>query len=106
MKNGDFSGDALKKQQKQMRSVWSIPNTPQREKTLGKHPTQKPLALLERLIGACTKPGDIVLDPFTGSGTTGVAAVGLGRSFIGFETNPEYSKLARKRIRAAIKGDK
>lgn len=106
MKHGDFPGDSLKKEGKQMRSVWSIPNTPLREKTMGKHPTQKPLALLERLIVACTKPGDVVLDPFVGSGTTGVAAVGLGRSFIGFETKAEYSKLARKRIRAANKGDK
>lgn len=89
-----------------MRSVWSIPNTPQREKIYGKHPTQKPLALLERIILACTKPGDLVLDPFLGSGTTGVAAVSQGRTFVGFETNSEYSKLARKRIRAVLKGDK
>jgi site-specific DNA-methyltransferase (adenine-specific) len=57
MKTGTFPGDQLKKQDKQMRSVWSIPNTPAREKRMGKHPTQKPLALLERLILACTKPG-------------------------------------------------
>jgi site-specific DNA-methyltransferase (adenine-specific) len=106
MKHGDFSGDTLKNSDKQMRSVWSIPNTPQREKTLGRHPTQKPLALLERLILACTKPGDLVLDPFTGSGTTGVAAVKLGRSFIGFETEGEYSRLARRRIKAAMNGEK
>lgn len=106
MKHGDFPGDALKNPDKQMRSVWCIPNTPAREKTLGRHPTQKPLALLERLILACTKPGDVVLDPFVGSGTTGVAAVKLGRSFIGFETDREYSQLARKRIRAEFKGDK
>ena len=106
MKHGDFSGDTLKNSDKQMRSVWSIPNTPQREKTLGRHPTQKPLALLERLILACTKPGDLVLDPFAGSGTTGVAAVKLGRSFIGFETEGEYSRLARRRIKAAMNGEK
>lgn len=104
MKHGDFLGDSIKKPDKQMRSVWSIPNTPQREKLHGKHPTQKPLALLERIVLACTKPGDLVLDPFAGSGTTGVAAMSLGRSFIGFETKAEYSKLARKRIRATLKG--
>jgi site-specific DNA-methyltransferase (adenine-specific) len=106
MKHGDFPGDNLKNPDKQMRSVWSIPNTPQKEKTLGRHPTQKPLALLERLILACTKPGDLVLDPFAGSGTTGVAAIKLGRSFIGFETEAEYSRLARKRIKAAENGER
>jgi site-specific DNA-methyltransferase (adenine-specific) len=106
MKNGEFPGDSIKKQNTQMRSVWSIPNTPAREKTYGKHPTQKPLALLERLVMASTKPGDTVLDPFAGSGTTGVAAVSLGRSFIGFETQAEYSRLARKRIQSITKGDK
>jgi site-specific DNA-methyltransferase (adenine-specific) len=106
MKHGDFPGDPLKNPDKQMRSVWSIPNTPQKEKTLGRHPTQKPLALLERLIMACTKPGDLVLDPFAGSGTTGVAAVKLGRSFIGFETEGEYSRLARRRIKAAMNGER
>ncbi len=105
MKNGGFPGDSIKKQNKQMRSVWSIPNTPAREKTHGKHPTQKPLALLERLVRACTKPGDLVLDPFAGSGTTGVASVALGRSFIGFESRAEYSRLARKRIRSMIEGE-
>jgi site-specific DNA-methyltransferase (adenine-specific) len=103
MKNGDFPGDSLKNKDKQMRSVWSIPNTPSREKTHGKHPTQKPLALVERLVLACTVPGDLILDPFTGSGTTGVAAVSNGRRFIGFETDVMYSRLARARIRAAIK---
>lgn len=99
MKLGDFPEDSIKRASKQMRSVWSIPNTPAREKVFGKHPTQKPLALLERLILACTKPGDTVLDPFAGSGTTGVAAVKHQRSFIGFETNTEYARLARRRIR-------
>lgn len=104
MKNGSFHGDLLKKPQKQMRSVWSIPNTPSREKVHGRHPTQKPLALLERLVLACTVPGDLVLDPFAGSGTTGVAAVSNGRRFIGFELDAKYSNLARKRLRAASRG--
>jgi len=105
MKHGDFSGDLLKKSEKQMRSVWSIPNTPSREKAHGRHPTQKPLALIERLVLACTSPGDLILDPFAGSGTTGVAAVSNGRRFIGFETDANYSKLARARIREAAKGE-
>ncbi|WQC58964.1 site-specific DNA-methyltransferase [Staphylococcus pseudintermedius] len=59
---------------KQMKDVWSGPLTPKREKKFGKHPTQKPLYLLERIIEASTKQGDLILDPFLGSGTTGVAA--------------------------------
>jgi site-specific DNA-methyltransferase (adenine-specific) len=106
MKLGIFPGDKLKNPGKQMRSVWSIPNTPQREKTLGRHPTQKPLALLDRVLQACTKPGDLVLDPFAGSGTTGVAAVLHHRHFIGFETDEQFADLARRRIAAAAKGEK
>lgn len=104
MKNGDFSGDILKNPGKQMRSVWSIPNTPQREKTFGRHPTQKPLALIERLILACTEPGDLVVDPFTGSGTTGVAAIKNGRNFLGFEIEKEFVDIARKRIGFSARG--
>lgn len=106
MKHGDFSRDTLKNPGKQMRSVWSIPNTPQREKTSGRHPTQKPLALVERFVLACTNPGDLIVDPFTGSGTTGVAAITNGRNFLGFEVDEEYVKLARKRIGLAAKGEK
>lgn len=105
MKHGEFPGDIHKKPDKQMRSVWSIPNTPQREKSFGHHPTQKPLALLDRLIKACTNPGDLVLDPFAGSGTTGVAAVSNGRSFLGIEIDGDFVKLARKRIIASSKGE-
>lgn len=104
MKHGDFPGDNLKNSNKQMRSVWSIPNTPQREKTFGRHPTQKPLALLERVILACTKPGDLVVDPFTGSGTTGVAAAIHGRDFLGFEIDTDFVMLARKRISESLRG--
>ncbi len=92
--------DKLLNPGKQMRSVWSIPTTPQREKTFGKHPTQKPLELLMRLIALCTKQGDLVLDPFVGSGTTGVAAVTLGRKFIGIDLSDEHIQLARRRIEA------
>jgi site-specific DNA-methyltransferase (adenine-specific) len=103
MKHGNFPGDSLKNPGKQMRSVWSIPNTPQREKTFGRHPTQKPLALLERIILACTNPGELVLDPFVGSGTTGVAAVANGRNFLGFDIDGEFVTLAKERIKSALK---
>ena len=102
MKNGDFPKDCLKKPNLQMRSVWSIFTTPPAEKTFGKHPTQKPLALLERIITASTHENDLILDPFMGSGTTGVAAMRLNRRFVGIDTNPEYVELSRQRIEDAI----
>ncbi|MDR1747846.1 MAG: site-specific DNA-methyltransferase [Spirochaetaceae bacterium] len=68
MKHGNFPEDKLKKENMQMRSVWSIPTTPKQEKEYGKHPTQKPVSLLTRIVTASTKPGDIVLDPFNGGG--------------------------------------
>ena len=98
MKNYDAPGDSLKNPGKQMRDVWVIPTTPRREKEHGNHPTQKPLALLERIISAATKPGDSILDPFCGSGTTGVAAKRLGRNFMGIEMSDVYVELSRARI--------
>ena len=90
MRAEDFNGDFLKKPNKQMRSVWAI-NTPSaKEKMYGKHPTQKPLALLERILRACTHENDFVLDPFCGSATTGVAALRWGRRFIGIDNHAEY----------------
>lgn len=85
---------------KQMKSVWKMAAPGAEEKTFGRHPTQKPLALLERIIAACTQPGDTVLDPFAGSATTGVAALKLGRSFIGVEADREHLRLAERRLRA------
>lgn len=78
--------------------IWSLPTPPRVEKIFGKHPTQKPLALLERIILASTEPGDIVLDPFTGSSTTGVVAIRNGRRFVGIDTNAEYLELSVKRL--------
>jgi len=81
-----------------MRSVWAI-NTPQGiEKTFGKHPTQKPIELLKRIVLASTNKGDLILDPFTGSSTTGLAAYLLGRKFIGIDTEKEYLDLSIKRF--------
>lgn len=94
----DVSNDSIYRRGKQMRSVWSIPTTPKREKVFGNHPTQKPLELMTRLIALCTLQGDAVLDPFCGSGTTGVACVSLGRNFIGIDLDQEFLDLATKRI--------
>lgn len=79
---------------KQMRNLWEI--NAQRHKT--KHPTEKPETLLERIILLGSKERDTVLDPFTGSGTSGVVAKKLKRNFIGFEINPEYYDIANERI--------
>jgi DNA modification methylase len=65
------------------------------------HQTQKPLALMELLVRLFSDPGELILDPFSGSGTTGVAAIRLGRRFVGWEMNPEYVEMARKRMASA-----
>lgn len=88
---------------KQMRTLWQIPTPSPREKIHGKHPTQKPLELLRRIILAGTLEGDLVLDPFTGSSSTGVAAVELNRKFIGIDNNSEYLDLSIKRIKEVEK---
>jgi site-specific DNA-methyltransferase (adenine-specific) len=68
------------------------------------HPTQKPIDILERIIKTSSNPGDIVLDCFMGSGSTGVACVNTGRSFIGIELDPNYYSIAEERINNATKG--
>ena len=83
---------------KQMKDVWTGSLTRAPEKKEGKHPTQKPEYLLERIIRASTKEGMLVLDPFCGSGTTGVAARKLGRKFIGLEMQEDYIKISRRRL--------
>ena len=89
----------------QMRSDWTIPlcTGPERIKKDGKkaHPTQKPEALLYRVLLASTKPGDVILDPFLGSGTTAAVAKKMGRHFIGIERDETYAEVARERIAAA-----
>ena len=82
---------------KQMTDVWRLPAIAPWEKTCGKHPTQKPLSLLSRIILASTKKGDRVLDPFCGSGTTGIAANLLNRDFVGIEREREYVEMSRRR---------
>ncbi len=80
--------------------VWAIPTPGPREKVHGRHPTQKPLALLERVVAASAAPGDLVLDPFAGSGTTGVAARRAGCRFLGLEREAAYLELAARRLEA------
>ncbi len=87
---------------KQMRSVWDIPTTPKREKLFGKHPTQKPKALLYRCIMSSTNEGDIILDPFVGSGTTALVAIENKRQFIGIDISEEYIELTKKRIESGL----
>ena len=84
---------------KQMTDVWRMPAIAPWEKTCGKHPTQKPLALVVRTILAATKKGALVLDPFAGSGTTGIAANLTGRRFVGVEKEIAYLKMAMARRR-------
>ncbi len=87
---------------KQMKTVWTIPAPNSEEKRFGKHPTQKPVALLERIILASTLENDLVFDPFSGSSTTGVASIKLGRRFIGCELESQFISLSMKRLGQAI----
>lgn len=87
---------------KQMRNVWEIPAPRPEEKKFGKHPTQKSLELLNRIILSSSREGDLVLDPFCGSSTTGVAAALLQRKYVGIDTEEEYLALSKKRIEEAI----
>lgn len=98
MKEGEWPGDQLKKPGLQMRSVWSMGTPKPSEKVHGKHPTQKPLELLKRIVLASTKKGDIILDPFSGSATTGIAAAMHGRKYIGIDMDKKYLELSKKRF--------
>jgi len=87
---------------KQMKSVWTMTAPNNDEKALGKHPTQKPVQLLAQIILASTNQDDLVFDPFSGSSTTGVAAVQLDRRFLGCELETEFITLSIKRLKMAI----
>src|SRR5436190_4925347 len=104
-RNYTFNYEALKagNDDIQMRSDWLIPLCTGEERLKGRdgrklHPTQKPEALLARVILAASRPDDLVLDPFSGTGTTGAVATRLGRRYIGIERDPSYAKAAEKRI--------
>lgn len=88
---------------KQMKSVWPFLPPSNGEKEFGKHPTQKPIELLKRIILASSNEGDLVFDPFMGSGTTGCAAVELGRRFVGVELEQQYFNIAKERLGVASK---
>jgi modification methylase mboIB len=82
---------------KQMTDVWRFPAIGRWEKSQGKHPTQKPLSVLTRIILASTDPGDWVLDPFSGSSTTGIAANLCGRRYAGIEKEEDFCRMAKAR---------
>ncbi|MBB4071393.1 DNA-methyltransferase [Canibacter oris] len=86
---------------KQMKDVWQGPLTKASEKKHGKHPTQKPEYLLEQIILASTNPGDFILDPFVGSGTTCLVAKRLGRRYIGIDREKDFLNIAIKRLEEA-----
>ena len=95
-----FNYEAMKAENggKQMKNVWRIPPPGKDEKRFGKHPTQKPAMLIARCLRAATNPGDLIVDPFTGSGSTGIAALALGRRFVGFEQDENHALLAARRL--------
>ena len=102
-----FNYDSMKAENggRQMKNVWRIPPPAKHEKKLGRHPTQKPIALVARCLRACTEPGDLVFDPFSGSGSTGVAALSLGRRFLGCEQQEDYAHLAARRLEEVVMGE-
>ncbi len=87
---------------KQMKDVWELPAIARWEKVFGKHPTQKPLSVVARTILASTHKGALVVDPFAGSSTTGIAAYLCGRKYIGIDTEREYLDLSVARYKEAI----
>lgn len=101
-----FNYDAMRNENagKQMKSVWKISPPSLCEKKFGKHPTQKPVSLVERCINASTKEYDFVFDPFAGSSTTGIAAIKTMRRFCGVESEPSFIDLSINRINAELKG--
>ena len=98
-KKPHFNYDLMKELNgnKQMTDVWQLPAIGKWEKSCGKHPTQKPLNVLARLILASTKPGSWILDPFSGSATTGIAASLLGRKYLGLEVEEEFLSISKAR---------
>ncbi|MBS5613165.1 site-specific DNA-methyltransferase [Hoylesella buccalis] len=82
---------------KQMTDVWQLPSIGKWEKSCGKHPTQKPLGVLARIIQASSEPNSWILDPFSGSGTTGIAANLLGRNYLGLEKDKDFLLMSKKR---------
>ncbi|MEX0786883.1 MAG: site-specific DNA-methyltransferase, partial [Dehalococcoidia bacterium] len=88
---------------KQMRNVWEFPVTPRGERVNGAHPSQKPLAVVERAVLIASEPGELLLDPFGGAGTLAVAAERNDRRWALIESVADYAKLAKKRVREVAK---
>lgn len=100
-KNWTFNYHELKRfteNGKQMRNMWDIPMTPKGEKDFGKHPSQKPIQVMDRLIIGLTNKKESIFDPFCGSGSTAVSAKKNDRYFYAIDNNSEYTKLARRRV--------
>jgi len=98
-KEASFPEDRLKEAGKQMRTVWDVPNNKERDELkFGKHPTQKPVRLISRMLKLSATPGQVCLVPFAGSGTECIAAVREGLSFIAYEVDPQYAEIARQRL--------
>ena len=99
-KNGKYRCNPLGKNPS---DVWEVPKVTTGEKRSSKertgHPAQFPLAIVERIIQASSNPVEIILDPFAGSCSTGIAALGLGRIFVGFEIRPDYCEIAAERFK-------
>lgn len=92
--------DTLKMKDKQMRTIWDIPNNKDPEELkFGRHPTQKPLRVCIRIVSLASKPGDIVLAPFAGAGSECVTAKSLGRHYLGFEMDNDYVEIAERRLK-------
>lgn len=89
---------------KQMKSMWSIMAPRKKEKLHGRHPTQKPMELLRRVVLAASNEGDLILDPFNGSGTTGLAALESQRRYVGIDASQEYLQLTQRRFEALLDG--
>lgn len=101
VKEAVYPEDHLKEAGKQLRTVWDIPNNKTREELkYGKHPTQKPLRVLQRMLEVSAQPGQVCLVPFSGSGSECVAAQRFGLHFLAFETDPTYVEISRARIQA------
>ncbi len=83
--------------------IWTLTSPRQDEKAHGKHPTQKPVALLRRIVEATAPEGGLVLDPFSGSGTTGVAALRLGRRFLGHRAGPDLARAGPRATRGRVR---
>ena len=95
-----FNYDAMREinDGKQMKTVWRFGVPKKIERAFGKHPTQKPVALLERIILSCTEPGDLVFDPFAGSASTGIAALAQKRQFVGCELDADWVAASAQRL--------